>query len=148
MIVHRLARPLIAAVFVISGIEVLRNPEGRVKTATPFLQSTVGKLEEKADGLPARVPTDPETLVRASAALKVVAGLGLALGKFPRLSALLLALDLVPTTMAGHSYWEHEDPATRGQQRIHFLKNLGLFGGLVLAATTGGKRRKVKVEAE
>ncbi|HEX3588213.1 MAG TPA: DoxX family protein [Pseudonocardiaceae bacterium] len=142
MIVHRLARPLIAAVFVISGIDILRNPEGRVKTAAPFLQSTVGKLEEKIEGLPARVPTDPETIVRADAAFKIVAGLGLALGKFPRLCAFLLALDLIPTTMAGHPYWAHQDPAARAQQRTHFLKNLGLFGGLVIAATSGGKRKK------
>lgn len=142
MIVHRLARPLIAAVFVISGVDILRNPEGRVKTATPFLAATVYKLEEKTDGLPARVPLDPERIVKADAVVKLAAGLGLALGKFPRLCALVLALDLIPTTMAGHAYWEHEDPATRAQQRTHFLKNLGLFGGLVIAATSGGTRKK------
>ncbi|HEX3651032.1 MAG TPA: DoxX family protein [Pseudonocardiaceae bacterium] len=133
MIMHRLARPLLAAVFVVSGIDILRNPENRVKTAAPFLQAAV----EKVGKLPEGVPTDPETLVKVSAGVKVLAGLGLALGKFPRLSALVLAMDLVPTTLAGHSYWEHEDPAARGQQRTHFLKNLGLLGGLLIAASSG-----------
>jgi putative oxidoreductase len=141
MIMQRLARPLLAAVFVHSGIDILRHPEGRVKVAGPFLQSMVGKLEERAAGLPAGLPTDPETIVKIDAGVKLVAGLGLALGRFPRLCALVLALDLVPTTLAAHSYWEHEDPATRGQQRTHFLKNVGLLGGLLVAA---GSPRKAK----
>ncbi|HEY1574986.1 MAG TPA: DoxX family protein [Pseudonocardiaceae bacterium] len=136
MIMHRLARPLLASVFVVSGIDILRNPEGRIKVATPFLQSA---MEKVGDSLPDGVPTDPETLVRISAGVKLLAGIGLALGKFPRLSALVLALDLVPTTLAAHSYWEHEDPTARGAQRTHFLKNVGLIGGLLIAAASGGK---------
>jgi uncharacterized membrane protein YphA (DoxX/SURF4 family) len=138
MIMHRLARPLIASVFVISGVDILRNPENRVKVATPFLQNA---MEKAGSSLPDGVPTDPETLVKVSAGVKILAGLGLALGRFPRLSALVLALDLVPTTLAAHAYWEHEDPAARSAQRTQFLKNLGLFGGL-LAAMAGGKRTK------
>ncbi|HUJ66530.1 MAG TPA: hypothetical protein VLX59_13380, partial [Acidimicrobiales bacterium] len=30
--------------------------------------------------------------------------------------------------------WEETDEATKAQQRIHFIKNLGLLGGLILAA--------------
>jgi putative oxidoreductase len=137
MFLHRLARPLLASVFVINGIDTLRNPENRVKTATPFLQAAVAK----AGPLPEGLPTDPETLVKVSAGVKVLAGLGLALGRFPRLSALVLAVDLVPTTLAAHAYWEHEDPATRNQQRVHFQKNLGLIGGLLVAAAAGGRRK-------
>ncbi|HEX5114496.1 MAG TPA: DoxX family membrane protein [Pseudonocardiaceae bacterium] len=138
MIMHRLARPLLASVFVVSGIDILRNPENRVKVATPFLRSAMDKV---GDSLPEGVPTDPATLVKVSAGVKLLAGLGLALGKFPRLSALVLALDLVPTTLAAHAYWEHEDPAVRGQQRVHFQKNLGLLGGLLIAVAAGGKRK-------
>ena len=38
------------------------------------------------------------------------------------------------TTAAGHRFWEETDDTTRAQQQIHFLKNLGLVGGLILAA--------------
>lgn len=141
MIVQRLARPLLASVFVLNGIDILQRPENRVKVATPFLQSMIAKA---GDSLPEQVPTDPETIVKMDAVLKILAGVGLGLGKFPRLSALVLAANLVPTTLAAHSYWEHEDPATRGQQRIHFQKNLALLGGLV--ATAGAGRTKVKVK--
>ena len=64
----------------------------------------------------------------------MVAGTLLALGRFPRLSALALAATLVPTTAAGHRFWEAEEDADRAQQRIHFLKNLSMFGGLLIAA--------------
>jgi uncharacterized membrane protein YphA (DoxX/SURF4 family) len=56
----------------------------------------------------------------------------LALGIWPRLAAAVLAGTLVPTTLAGHPYWRIEDPAMRRQQRIHFFKNVGLFGGALL----------------
>ena len=46
----------------------------------------------------------------------------------------------MPTTLAGHRFWEHEDPKERFGQLSHFLKNLGLLGGLLLAAVdTEGK---------
>ena len=44
-----------------------------------------------------------------------------------------------PKTAAGHRFWEHEG-ANRQQQLIHFLKNVGLVGGLLIAAVdTEGK---------
>ena len=138
MLVNRLARPLLAAIFVASGINTLRKPEEKVKTATPLVQATVGRME----GLPARVPTDPETLVRLDAGLKVLAGLGLATGRLPRLCALVLALNLVPTTIAAHPFWAHEDPAERGHQGTEFLKNLGLFGGLLATAAASRQRQR------
>lgn len=138
MFMHRLARPLLAAIFVVMGIETLRNPKPTVEVARPKLELAVAKA---GDSVPEQVPTDPETLVKLSAAVKVFAGLTLALGKFPRLSALVLAADLVPTTFAGHPYWENEDPAQRAQNRVHFLKNVGLLGGLLATAFTPSRRR-------
>ena len=65
--------------------------------------------------------------------LMVAGGTLLALGIAPRLSAVALACSLIPTTLAGHSYWAIEDPAARKQQRIQFHKNLAMLGGLLLA---------------
>jgi uncharacterized membrane protein YphA (DoxX/SURF4 family) len=79
-------------------------------------------------------------MVKIDALVKIGAGAALALGKLPRLSAALLAASLVPTTLAGHPFWELDDPKERSAQRIQFLKNLGLLGGLLLAsADTEGK---------
>ncbi|HEY0805021.1 MAG TPA: DoxX family protein [Pseudonocardiaceae bacterium] len=129
--VRRLARLLLAAVFIHSGVDTLRHPEKRVATATPWLDSTILKVKDK---LPEQVPTDPDTLVKLDAGVKLVAGLGLAFGPFPRFWALVLAGDLVPTTLAGHAFWQHDDPANRAAHRTHFLKNIGLIGGLITAA--------------
>jgi uncharacterized membrane protein YphA (DoxX/SURF4 family) len=46
---------------------------------------------------------------------------------------LALAGSLIPTTLAGHSYWKLEDPAAKKAQRIQFHKNMAMLGGLLLA---------------
>jgi putative oxidoreductase len=45
-----------------------------------------------------------------------------------------LAGSLVPTTIVGHPFWAAETTAERRNQEVHFAKNLGLLGGLLLAA--------------
>jgi hypothetical protein len=85
------------------------------------------------------VPSRTEEAVRLNGAVQAAAGTALGLGILPRLSALVIAGTLVPTTLAGHPFWKFEDPAERAQQRIHFLKNLTIMGGLLVAAAdTGG----------
>ncbi|GAB3480574.1 DoxX family protein [Amycolatopsis cihanbeyliensis] len=129
MILRRVARPLLAAIFISGGINALRDAEGHAKAAEPLLDRTVGTET-----------VDAATLVRADAAVKVGAGTALALGRFPRFAAALLLGSLVPTTAAGHPFWEKEDPGERQQQLVHFLKNAGMAGGLLLAvADTGGR---------
>ena len=78
--------------------------------------------------------TDPKTLVRINAAAQIAAGLALATGRMPRLSALTLAATLVPTTAAGHRFWEESDPDAKANQRTHFFKNVSMLGGLMIAA--------------
>ena len=64
----------------------------------------------------------------------------LAAGFLPRVGAMAIAATLVPTTLAGHPFWKEEDPAKRKAQRIQFLKNMAMMGGVLLAAVdTAGK---------
>ena len=63
-------------------------------------------------------------LVRANGVIQVTAGTLLALGKLPRLAALVPAGSLVPTTYAGHQFWNEVDDEDRAKQQIQFLKNL------------------------
>lgn len=139
MIIRRLARPLIAAIFIAGGIDTLRNPDAKVAQVEPFLHKAVGPV---SDSLPEQVPTDPATLVKLDAAVKVGAGLALAFGKFPRLAAFALALGLVPTSLAAHAFWEQQDPQAKAGQQTHFLKNLGLLGGLLLVVAEPRKPKK------
>src|SRR3954447_496021 len=137
MLVRRIARPMLASTFIYGGIQTLRNPQSRVPGAAPIVEQLTGIAEKQ---LPVEVPRDVEQWVKINAGVHVGAGTLLALGKFPRFSALALATSLVPTTFAGHRFWEHEDPNERFGQTSNFLKNTGMLGGLLLAAVdTEGK---------
>lgn len=89
------------------------------------------------------LPTDPETLVKLNAGVQVGAGALLALGLFPRAAAATLAASLLPTTLAGHRFWEETEPAQREGQRLQFLKNASILGGLLTAAVDTGGRPSV-----
>jgi uncharacterized membrane protein YphA (DoxX/SURF4 family)/predicted HAD superfamily phosphohydrolase YqeG len=80
------------------------------------------------------LPQDAEKLVQVNGAVMLGAGTLLAIGRFRRLSALALIGSILPTTFAGHRFWEEDEETTKAQQRLHFLKNLGLLGGLILEA--------------
>ncbi|GAA2680105.1 MULTISPECIES: DoxX family membrane protein [Actinoplanes] len=128
--VRTAARAMLASIFVISGVRVLIKPgEARVQAARR-VTDRLTPLLEKADP---RLPSDAETLVRLKAGADVLAGLALATGRFTRPAAAVLAAGLVPTTYAGHPFWAVPKDR-RADQQIHFLKNLGLLGGLLLAA--------------
>lgn len=122
---------MLAATFIYGGIDTLRNPGPKVKLA----EDTVSPLVNAVPQL-----SNAEQVVKLDAAIKVLAGTTLALGKFPRLSSAALVASLVPTTYTGHPFWEKTDPAERKQQLLHFLKNASMVGGLLLAAVdTAGK---------
>lgn len=130
-----IARPLLSCVFVVQGLNAVRNPEPLVPRAKPVADRIVPLVKKVAPPqIGDHVPEDTKNLVRLNGAAQVVGGLALATGNARRLGATLLAASLVPTTLAGHRWWEIEDPTLRNQQRIHFMKNLSLFGGLMLAA--------------
>ncbi|UEA61701.1 DoxX family membrane protein [Gordonia otitidis] len=137
MILRRIARPMLASVFIVSGFEALRDPQKRAEVAEPFLESTVGVLPDEVTSV---IPTDPVTLVRVNGGVQLASGVLLASGKFPRFASAVLAASLAPTTFAGHPFWEESDPVARNMHRTHFLKNLSLMGGLLIsAADTEGK---------
>lgn len=118
------ARILTGSTYVLLGFDALRAPGARVGQAAEVL-AAVRKVVP--------VPADDELVVRGNAAVQVLAGALLALGRAPRLSALALTGSLIPTTLAGHAYWTTEDPAARKLQRIQFHKNMAMIGGLLFA---------------
>ncbi len=119
------ARILTGSTYALLGFDALRLPGGRVDQAA-------GVLAAMRKVVP--LPADDELMVRGNAALQVLGGTLLALGKVPRLSSAALAGSLIPTTMAGHAFWALEDPAARKLQRVQFHKNMAMIGGLLFAA--------------
>jgi len=140
-VVRALARPLLSVIFVVQGANAVRNPEPLVPKAQPVTDRLVPMLKKAAPAqVTDRLPETTANLVRLNGAAQVVGGLALATGKGRRLGATLLAASLVPTTLAGHAFWQEDDKGAKAQQRIQFMKNLGLLGGLLLAAVdTEGK---------
>lgn len=108
-----LGRLCLAGIFIVAGAEAFREPGGRTK-----------RVEDA--GLP-----EPELGVRVNGATMVLGGIALALGIAPKWAAGVLIGSLIPTTLVGHAFWKEESPQSLSAQRVQFLKNLGLIGGLL-----------------
>jgi putative oxidoreductase len=129
-VLRRIARPLLAAASVTNGVETLLNPKPKIEAVTPLLAKGQGML-------PTKQPVNPALIVQAGAAVQVAAGLMMALGWAPRIAATVLAVELIPSTVAEHPFWAGGYPDDRKAHRQNFLMNAGLLGGLLLAITAG-----------
>lgn len=131
---RRLARTMLAGVFISGGVNALRQPGPRAE-----LVKQAGVTEKLPPQVPAALRT-PENVVRLNAAVDVLGGLALLRSKTPRFASFALMGSLVPTTLVGHPFWQEKDKQAKSQQQLHFFKNLGVLGGLLLSATdTGGR---------
>ena len=119
---RRIARPLLASAFIAEGWSLIRNPDPD------------GIATEVLVPSPSQRDSNVVVLVRLNGAVQVGGGVLLALGKFPRLASLALMGTIIPTTYAGHRFWEEPDDESRAQKRMQLLKNLGLLGGLIFSA--------------
>ena len=114
---RRTGQALLGTMFVKLGFDAARSPGPRIEKAAAL-------------GL-----SRPALAVRGNGAAMMACGAALILDKLPRLAALGLTASMIPTTLAGHAFW-NLDGADRKAQEVQFYKNLGLVGGLVLVVTT------------
>ncbi len=134
-LVRLFARPALSAIFVSTGVLAVRKPQVLAPTAEPVVAKVSPVLQKVLPAqLASALPTDTIGLVRLNGMVHVVGGAMLSIGKAPRLAASALALSLVPTTLAGHPFWSEHDAAKRQDAQMHFLKNLALLGGLLIAS--------------
>ncbi|GAA4385606.1 DoxX family protein [Tsukamurella soli] len=133
--IRRIARPLLGSIFVYSGYQNLRSPDQTARAAEPLVDRLNDSLPDSA-----LLPTGSRTWVRANAGVQMGGGLLLATGRFPRVASLALAGSLIPSTFVEHQFWNETDPVARQRQQTDFLKNISLFGGLLIAGfDTEGK---------
>jgi putative oxidoreductase len=112
----------------------LRYPAARVSLGAIFVIMGLSKIFSFAgvagwmasSGLPFA-----KVLLALTIALEVGGGLLLILGRQTRWAALALALFTIPVTLVFHAFWS-ADAAQFQDQLTHFLKNLAIFGGLLL----------------
>ncbi|MGH3970312.1 MAG: DoxX family protein, partial [Mycobacterium sp.] len=136
MLLRRIARPMLSAVFIGQGIETLRKPQTSADAAEP----TVAALRTLPEPVGSKVPSDPETAARINAAIQVGGGLLLATGKMPRIASAALACTVIPGSLGAHLFWNESDPTRKAEKRRNFLTDLSLLGGLIIAsADTEGK---------
>ena len=121
---------------------------GRVLIGWLFLVSSAGiggKLWNNAGflgylknlGAPA-----PEVSSWIGALVEFVIGAALILGVGTRYAALLCALFLICATALAHRYWEYPAAQVMAQYN-NFLKNLAIFGGILVLFVTGAGRFSV-----
>jgi putative oxidoreductase len=87
-VLDQIGRGLLGAIFIRSGWEVAREPGARPEAAAKI-------------GVP-----EPELMVRLNAAAMLAGVIALTSGILPRAAAAGLVASLVPTTLAGHRFWE------------------------------------------
>lgn len=112
----RVAQAALGLPFIALGYAAVKNPGVRVIAAEKI-------------GVP-----HPTLAVQFNGAAMVVGGAALTANILPRAAAAGIAAALIPTTIAGHGFWNIDDPAARSSQKIHAWKNLGLIGGLLAVA--------------
>jgi uncharacterized membrane protein YphA (DoxX/SURF4 family) len=136
MLIRRIARPMLSAVFISRGVDALRSPKPAADAARPTLEG----LSKLPDPVGTNVPSNAETVARVNAAVQIGGGLLLATGKLPRVASAALALTVVPGSLGGHRFWSESDPQRKADERRAFLTDVSLIGGLIIAAVdTEGK---------
>jgi uncharacterized membrane protein YphA (DoxX/SURF4 family) len=136
MLIRRIARPMLSAVFISRGVDALRSPKPAADADRPTLEG----LSKLPDPVGTNVPSNAETVARVTAAVQIGGGLLLASGRLPRLASAALALSVVPGSLGGHMFWSQSDPQRKADERRAFLTDVSLIGGLIIAAVdTEGK---------
>jgi uncharacterized membrane protein YphA (DoxX/SURF4 family) len=136
MLIRRIARPMLSAVFIGQGVDSLLNPRRAAEAAAP----AVDGLQAMPDSVSSIAPSDPETFAKITAAVQIGGGLLLAAGRMPRLASAALAVTVLPANLGAHMFWSESDPERKAEQRRAFLADVSLVGGLIIAsADTAGK---------
>lgn len=125
---------MLASMFIYGGATALKQPGPRAAKAQPVADA----IKRVAPDL----QVNGSNLTRFNGGVQMLAGAALATGHFPRIAAFVLASTLPPTTLVGHPYWNETDPAAKANQRIHFLKNVSMAGGLLMATLDPDPHKK------
>jgi len=109
---------------------------GRILLVLVFVGSGIGHLTQ--DGMVGyaqfkKIPS-PAVAVRLSGVLLLAGAAGVIFGVWGDLAALLSALLMLIMTITMHNFWTLEDPQAKQIDRIMFMKNLSIIGGLLIVA--------------
>lgn len=137
-----ISRPLLAAVFIHDGLDALRNPADHVERFRK-MEPTLEKI-----GLPPMLTSDAKLLSRLSGAATAVTALGLALGKYPRICALILAVVNLPISVVNNPVWAANSTEERKEYTRGLVAGGSLAGGLGMVLADGNGQPSLRVRRE
>lgn len=108
---------------------------GRIIVGSFFLMSGFNHLAKlnmmagyaKSKGMPA-----PSLAVGGSGVFLLLGGASMLLGYHPTIGALLLAIFLLSAAFGIHNFWTVQDPQAKMNEQVHFLKDIALFGFVLM----------------
>ncbi|EFU79612.1 DoxX family protein [Mobiluncus curtisii] len=137
-----ISRPLLAAVFIHDGLDALLNPDDHVERFRK-MEPTLEKV-----GLPPILTSDAKLLSRLAGAATAVTALGLALGKSPRICALILAVVNLPISVVNNPVWAAKSTAERRDYTRGLVAGGSLAGGLGMVLADGNGQPSLKARRE
>jgi putative oxidoreductase len=112
---------------------------GRILISALFLISGFIKLThwQMMSGILAslKIPLAPIALA-VTVVIEIAGALSIIAGYQARIAAVIQILYLIPVTLMMHNFWAFQG-AQQQDQMAHFLKNLGIMGGLLFIAACG-----------
>lgn len=121
------------------GLHSLGLLIGRLCICAIFILAGIGKImnwDATSQYMASKGMTMIPLFLALAIIIELLGGLLVLVGYRTRITAIILLLYLIPVTYLFHDFW-HADAAAKELQTIEFLKNLAIFGGLVLLATSG-----------
>jgi putative oxidoreductase len=123
-----IARILISAIFVVSGIMKLTN-----------FSATANMIGQRGIPLPTAATAIAILIELLGAAMIIV-------GWQTKLAAWIQFIYLIPVTLMYHNFWT-APPQMHDMQMMNFLKNVGIMGGLLILAVRGAGASSVDSSA-
>ena len=119
---------------------------GRILFAYLFVMSGIGhlmKLEAMAGYAKHKKVPVPQFFVPATGIAIILGGLGVALGIYADLGALLIAIFLLPTAFIMHNYWKETTPEGKMTEMVAFNKDIALAGAALILFVLIGRHTDI-----
>ena len=116
---------------------------GQILFSLIFINSGIGhltKLEAMTGYAKYKKVPAAKLSVVVTGLMILVGGIFVALGIYPDLGALLLAIFLIPTAFMMHAFWKETDATAKMNETVGFFKDLSLAGAalVIFALIHGG----------
>ena len=121
------SRFMLAVVFIRDGVDATLNPDDHVERFRK-IEPALEKI-----GAPPVLTSDAKLLSRLAGSATAITGIGLALGKYPRLCAFILAVANFPITVVNNQVWTAKTDSERHEYWRGLVVGSSLAGGLGMA---------------